>query len=141
MNFNHLISKIMKTRILSILFIMGISSFTVFAGNNTEKFKVAGNCGMCEARIEKAAKSIAGVSSADWNPETDMIEVSYNAETTDINAIHKAIADSGHDTDKCSAKDDVYSKLPGCCKYERLSNDKDSSCCEDAQSSCGGHNH
>ena len=59
----------MKTRILSILFIMGISYFTAFAGDNTEKFKVAGNCGMCEARIEKAAESVEGVSAADWNKE------------------------------------------------------------------------
>lgn len=110
----------MKTRILSILFIMGISSIALFAGSKTEKFKVAGNCGMCETRIEKAANSVEGVTSADWDKETKMIEVTFDNGITDLDAIHKSLAEVGHDTDKCSAKDEVYSKLPGCCKYERL---------------------
>ena len=131
----------MKTKISSVLFILGISSYSLFAGNSPEKFKVAGNCGMCEARIEKAAKSVEGVSAADWNQETKMIEVTFDDRITDIHAIHKTIADSGHDTDKCSAKDEVYSKLPGCCKYERLSGEKASGCCEEAKSSCGDHKH
>ena len=121
MTINHLKSKIMKTKILSVLLILGISSFALYAGNKTEKFKVAGNCGMCETRIEKAAKSVDGVASADWNQETKMVEVSFDTEKTDLNAIHKAIADSGHDTEKYSARDEVYDKLPGCCKYERMS--------------------
>jgi len=60
----------MKTRILSVIIGMGLSSFVLFANAaNTEKFKVAGNCGMCKARIEKAAKSVDGVSGADWDKE------------------------------------------------------------------------
>ena len=122
----------MKTRILSVLFIMGISSFTLFAGNNTEKFKVAGNCGMCEARIEKAAVSVDGVSAAIWNKQSKMIEVTFDADITNAEAIHKAIAEAGHDTEKCSADKKVYDKLPGCCKYERISNEKSSDCGKDA---------
>ena len=114
----------MKTKILSVLFVLGISSYSLFAGNNPEKFKVAGNCGMCEARIEKAAKSVEGVTSAEWDQDTKMIEVSFDTGTTDIDAIQKAIAKVGHDTDKYSASDEVYDKLPACCKYERLTSDK-----------------
>ena len=125
MTINHLKSKIMKAKILSVLFILGISSFALYAGNKTEKFKVAGNCGMCETRIEKAAKSVDGVTSADWNQETKMVEVTFETEETDLNAIHKAIAESGHDTDKFAASDEVYDKLPACCKYERLPHDKE----------------
>ncbi|MDF1573338.1 MAG: heavy-metal-associated domain-containing protein [Bacteroidales bacterium] len=116
----------MKTRILSALFILGVSSLTLFAGNKTEKFKVAGNCGMCEARIEKAAKSVDGVSEADWNQETRMIEVTFDTSLTDLGAIHKAIAEAGHDTVQCSASDEVYEELPACCKYERMAVDKSS---------------
>ena len=96
----------MKTRILSVLFIMGISSFTLFAGNGTEKFK--------------AAESVDGVSAADWNKETRMIEVTYDTDLTNTETIHKAVAKAGHDTEKFSADKKVYDKLPGCCKYERL---------------------
>jgi len=113
----------MKAKILSVLLIMGISSFAAFAGNKTEKFKVGGNCGMCETRIEKAANSLDGVTSAEWNKETKMIEVTFDDNTVDIDAIHKAIAEVGHDTNKYAAADEVYDKLPACCKYERLSGD------------------
>jgi len=34
-------------------------------------------------------------------------------------AIHKAIANAGHDTDKEKAPDEVYKNLPGCCQYTK----------------------
>ena len=86
----------------------------------TEKFKVAGNCGMCEARIEKAAKSVKGVTAAGWDKETMMIEVSFVATETSIQKVHEAIAQAGHDTEKVKADDDTYARLPDCCKYERI---------------------
>ncbi len=91
----------------------------LFGQNSTEKFKVYGNCGMCESRIEKAAKSVEGVSSADWNKETKMIEVTFDSSKTDLDSIHKAIAKAGHDTELYRAGDEVYDGLPGCCKYDR----------------------
>jgi mercuric ion binding protein len=100
---------------------MGLSSLTLFAGNlKTEKFKVAGNCGMCETRIETAAKSVDGVTAADWNKETKMIEVSYNPAETELQKIHETIAKAGHDTELVSASDENYASLPSCCKYERI---------------------
>ncbi len=111
----------MKTRILSLVMIMGLSTIALFAqSGKTEKFEVAGNCGTCKARIEKAAKAVDGVSSADWDKETKMIEVSYNPEKTDTHKIQQAIANAGHDTKMHKASEGVYDKLPGCCKYERM---------------------
>ncbi|MDA3821843.1 MAG: heavy-metal-associated domain-containing protein [Bacteroidales bacterium] len=115
----------MKTKMLSLVVLMVLSTFTVFANaGNTEKFKVAGNCGMCETRIEKAAKSVDGVSSADWDKETKMIKVTFDSKKTDIHKIHIAIAKAGHDTKMHSASDEVYNSLPACCKYERMSKEK-----------------
>lgn len=79
---------------------------------------------MCETRIEKAAESVEGVSAADWNKESKMIEVTYDTDLTNADAIHKAIAEAGHDTEKFSADKKVYDELPECCKYERLSGEK-----------------
>ena len=84
----------------------------------TTKFKVYGNCGMCEKRIEKAAK-LDGVSSADWNEETKMLTVTFDAQKVKPGQIHKAVAAVGHDTDKVKAPDEVYAELHGCCQYER----------------------
>ena len=111
----------MKTRILSLAMVLGLSTLFLLAqSEKTEKFEVAGNCGMCETRIEKAANSVAGVTSADWDKESKMIEVSYNPEKSDLHKIHLAITKAGHDTKMHMAADDVYDDLPGCCKYERM---------------------
>lgn len=88
-------------------------------GAIAETFKVGGNCGMCKSRIEKAATSLDGVTAAEWNEESKMITVKYDAEKVSLTDIHNKIASVGHDTDKVKAKDEVYNKLHGCCKYER----------------------
>ena len=64
----------------------------------TKTVKVGGNCGMCEARIVKAAKGIGGVDEAAWDKDTKMLKVSFDADATNLSAIEKAIAEKGHDT-------------------------------------------
>lgn len=80
-------------------------------------FAVQGKCSMCEARIEKAAKSVKGVEKASWNVDKDMLTVMYKKDKIDMNKVHKAIADAGHDTSEKKASDKSYASLPGCCKY------------------------
>jgi Cu(I)/Ag(I) efflux system membrane fusion protein len=82
-------------------------------------FKVAGNCEMCKERIEEAATKIDGVNKADWNIETKNIDVSFDKTKVKLNDIHKAIANAGHDTEKETAPDGVFKKLPECCQYTR----------------------
>jgi copper chaperone CopZ len=91
----------------------------------TEQFKVYGNCGMCEKRIEKAAKSVDGVSAADWDQKTKMLEVKYDTSKTDLDKIEQAVADVGHDTDSKKADNKTYNALPGCCKYDRSDDKKE----------------
>lgn len=110
----------MKTKLNLILACMFLGMASLIAQDvKTEKFKVFGNCGMCEKRIEKAATSLDGVTKADWDKETKMIEVTFDSKQTNIDDIHKTIAAVGHDTEKEKAKDSVYDELPGCCQYER----------------------
>ncbi len=108
-----------KLRILLMAVSALLTGNTLLAQDvKTEKFKVYGNCGMCKNRIEKAA-AIDGITKADWNVETKIMTVTYNSSKTDTAAIQKKIAAAGHDTEKEKAADSVYSKLPGCCRYER----------------------
>ena len=110
----------MKTKInllLSIMLLIGINASA--QDSKTEEFKVYGNCGMCKTRIEKAAKAVEGVTFAEWNKDTKMAKVSFNADKTNVLKIQEAIAKVGHDTDNFKADDKVYEKLPGCCLYER----------------------
>ena len=84
-----------------------------------EEFKVSGNCTMCKATIEKAVLGLKGVNSAEWSTETKMIHVSFNKEKVKLANIHKAIAKSGYDTEKETALESVYNKLPACCLYRK----------------------
>ncbi len=82
-------------------------------------FRVYGNCGMCKRRMETAALSLDGVRSADWDDETGMMTVRYTGDQVDSEAVQKAIAKVGHDTEKFRAEDAVYAALHTCCQYER----------------------
>ncbi|MBA4411275.1 MAG: heavy-metal-associated domain-containing protein [Bacteroidota bacterium] len=83
------------------------------------QFKVSGNCEQCKDRIESAAKSVSGVNSADWSPETKILHVQFDGAKTNPDAIQKAIAKVGHDTEKFKAPDNVYKELPECCLYRK----------------------
>lgn len=86
----------------------------------TKSFLVAGNCEMCKARIDKAAKAVPGVLEASWNVETKKLTVKLNAVKTSQKEIQKAVAGVGHDTKMFKAESKTYNNLHACCQYERL---------------------
>ncbi|MEI6143676.1 MAG: efflux RND transporter periplasmic adaptor subunit, partial [Mariniphaga sp.] len=83
------------------------------------KFKVSGNCEMCQERIETTAKAVIGVVSAVWDIPSNQLTVQFDPNKTSTDAIQKAIAKVGHDTEKYKASDEVYNKLPECCLYRK----------------------
>lgn len=85
----------------------------------TESIKVAGNCGSCKARIEKAAL-VTGVSKVNWDSKTQLLAVTYSPSKISSMQIQEKIAAVGHDTEMVKATDKAYASLPGCCKYKRL---------------------
>ncbi|MBK9257330.1 MAG: cation transporter [Saprospiraceae bacterium] len=89
------------------------------AGGTKKSFKVSGNCEMCKARIDKAAKSVKGVTKADWNVDTKILSVEFDDQKTKLVDIQKAIAKVGHDNAGAKADGKVYDKLPACCQYKR----------------------
>lgn len=109
-----------KSYVFSLVCILFISISTFAQKNKSEDIKVWGNCGMCKSTIEKAAKS-AGAAEADWNEDTKILTVSYDASNSGNQKIQKAVAAAGYDTQDLTAPEDVYNKLHGCCKYDRKS--------------------
>jgi Cu(I)/Ag(I) efflux system membrane fusion protein len=79
--------------------------------------EVQGLCEMCKERIEKAAKSISGVTSASWDIKTRQLHLGFDPVKTSVDAVAKAVAKAGHDTDKYKAAKATYDALPSCCKY------------------------
>ncbi|HEX8515612.1 MAG TPA: heavy-metal-associated domain-containing protein [Bacteroidia bacterium] len=94
------------------------SKTEVVNGEATSTFKVWGNCDMCKETIEGSLKA-DGITKADWNTETDMITVSYDASKISLDQIHKNISSVGYDTEKYKGDDKAYADLPECCQYER----------------------
>lgn len=112
----------MKHQLLGLLLLLCTPSlnalFAQTESKQIETFKVWGNCGMCKKTIEKSLK-IKGVSSAVWDKNTKMIAVTFQPDKITLADIHKKIASVGYDTELETADDHVYSKLHGCCQYER----------------------
>jgi len=105
-----------KTIALLVLLFVGTATF---AQNKNAKasIEVDGVCGMCKDRIEKACFKIKGVKSAIWSVETHELQLIYNEEKTNLNAIHTGIAAVGHDTKELKATTEAYESVHPCCKY------------------------
>ena len=88
------------------------------ASTKTETLKVYGNCDLCKARIEKAAK-LDGVSKTEWDAKTKTLSATFDPAKTNMDQISRKIAAVGHDNSKVKADDKAYNALPGCCKYDR----------------------
>jgi len=110
----------MKTKAIYLTVVMVVLGLaTTFGQVKTESIEVKGSCGMCESRIEKAAKSVEGVSDAAWDVKKQELTITYDGAKTDLQKIEQAIAKVGHDTKSFKADDKVYSSLPACCKYRK----------------------
>lgn len=130
----------MKKYILVIVLGLGILSFSACnskstSSNDTAKtvaqpgiehhqdehamLGVQGLCETCKERIETAAKSVKGVSSAMWDIEKKELHLNFDPHQTNLDTISKAIAKAGHDTDKDKADQATYDALPDCCKYRK----------------------
>ena len=90
-----------------------------FSQNKTAKTTIVvdGVCGMCKARIEKAAITTKGVKSAVWNIKTHKLQLIYDERKTNIEMVSKNIAAVGHDTKTVKATDKAYNAISPCCKY------------------------
>ena len=103
--------------------IIMLLSFTIsnaqIKNATTENVKIYGNCGMCKTTIEKAG-NLKKVATVDWDKDTQMATLTYDAKKTSQDEILKRIALAGYDSDKFLAPDDVYENLHGCCQYDRV---------------------
>lgn len=132
----------MKTlRIFPVLaLLMAFSGFSFAQDMKSECFQVSGNCGMCKAKIEKAAKE-AGATDASWSTDTKQLTVKYSSTSTNTAKIQQKIAAVGYDNAGARATDDAYDKLHGCCKYDRtasVTKTENASCCS-GEKACENH--
>lgn len=108
----------MKILKLLLAVVIVIITTTAFSQSKYKEinFRVEGNCGMCETRIENAL-DLKGIKLADWDVKTKNCRVVYKTAKIKEEEIHQIIADKGHSTDKIKASKEAYDSLHGCCKY------------------------
>jgi periplasmic mercuric ion binding protein len=83
---------------------------------STVTFTVKGNCEQCKDRIENAA-DLKGVKLAQWDSKTQKLKITFREDKVSEKEIKDAILKSGHDVNDEKAPEQVYNKLPDCCKY------------------------
>jgi mercuric ion binding protein len=116
---------------------MACTTISFSQSTKTENIPVSGNCGMCEKKIEKAAKQ-AGASVAEWNVKTKTLTVKYNSATTNTAKIQQTVAAAGYDTRDFKTTETAYNKLDACCQYDRDAVAKED-CCKDGKCTKPGH--
>lgn len=81
---------------------------------------VAGNCGMCKARIEQAARTVDGVQSAYWDRKRQQLQLTYHPQQVNLSTVAQRIAQKGHDNQLVRASKEDYNTLHNCCLYNRM---------------------
>jgi mercuric ion binding protein len=87
----------------------------------SKTFIVSGISNMYERRIENSIKQLPGVWSSHWDIDSHSLQVTYDRLKLNPEKIQRRLAAAGYDTENFKAGDDVYSKLPECCHYQRKS--------------------
>lgn len=77
---------------------------------------VYGNCEVCKDRIEKAALSISGVDTANWNISDNKLLLSFNHKSTSLDEISEVISQAGYRTNLHGVDRDFQEHIPDCCK-------------------------
>ncbi len=112
--------KLISKLLVAITLLLSITTTNAQIKNAiTQTVKISGNCGMCKEKIEKAG-NLKKIAKVDWNKETNMATLTYDAKKTNQDEILKRIALAGYDSEKFLAPDTVYNNLHGCCQYERI---------------------
>ena len=107
-----------KTVITIVLLLSVVLSNAQIKNAKTATVKIFGNCDICKTSIEKAG-NLKKLASVDWNKDTKMATITYDAKKTNEDEILKRIALAGYDNAKFLAPEDAYNKLSDCCLYDR----------------------
>ena len=81
---------------MAICVLLSTTSNAQIKNAKTESVKIYGNCGMCETKIEKAG-NIKKIANVDWNKDTQMATLTYDAKKTNQEKIVMISLDSCND--------------------------------------------
>jgi hypothetical protein len=102
----------------ALLVLLVSSCIAQIKNTKTDTAHILGNCGICKSTIEKAG-NLKKEATVDWDKDTKMAILKYDSLKTTKSEILKRIALVGYDNEAFLAPDDTYTRLSGCCQYER----------------------
>lgn len=73
-------------------------------------------CDMCKGKVEKSLFKQYGIVSYKVDLKKKTTTVTWITDRTDIEQVKTMIANAGYDADDVAANEEVYAKLPACCK-------------------------
>lgn len=103
---------------VSLVLLTNITIHAQIKNAKTATVKVFGNTPAAKAVIEGEGKS-GKSAQVEWDRETNMATITYDASKTNADEILKRIALAGFDNEKFLAPDDVYAQLPKADQYAR----------------------
>ncbi|WP_286863129.1 MULTISPECIES: DUF3347 domain-containing protein [Sphingobacterium] len=103
---------------VSLVLLTNITIHAQIKNAKTATVKVFGNTPAAKAAIEGEGKS-GKTARVEWDRETNMATITYDASKTNADEILKRIALAGFDNEKFLAPDDVYAQLPKADQYVR----------------------
>lgn len=97
----------------------------VLPTNENVHLWVDGACGMCAQRIEKAALTLPGIQTAQWDTPSKTLYVKTGQQPPTLQQLQDRLAQAGHDTEGATAPQAIYDALHFCCQYRTESPDED----------------
>lgn len=105
--------------VLMLLVIIGLSACGIANGQSSKKIisiQTNAQCGECKERIEEELNYTGGITYAELNLDTKIVEVKYNSSKISADEVKKVISDLGYNADEVKADTQAQSALPKCCQ-------------------------
>ncbi len=99
------------------IFFMLFLTAAAVAQTENATISVGGNCTLCKARIEKAAKNTKVIKYAVWQANTTMLNLHYNAKKTNKSQVSTHTTGLEHQANGVLSPIEMYNALPLCCQY------------------------
>lgn len=84
--------------------------------SETVKIKTSAECHTCEEIMESKLNYVKGISYADLDVKTKVLEIKYNPKKITLEQIKAEISHLGYDADEVAAQPDKRNSLPKCCQ-------------------------
>ena len=109
----------MKSLLVAFLLFCSVAGFAQFKKPVTVQIKTPqAACVECKDKIEKFMKYEEGIAKIVVDVKKKITTVTYLSDRTNIENIKTTLANIGFDADDVTANEEVYKRLPICCKRE-----------------------